>query len=157
MNPEYYLKNPMAHWRRVNELYVESVQNAPGLKQGWSDRRKEQRGKIVRYKISPMPFRLENDNVIYMPNDMLRHRRLGRIGPCTMACPQFINYDGDKDGIRIIPKTAVCPYAGVAGAPCRGNFVVQDGKFMTKIVINKRAGVEYKSRIISKNCNDFGR
>ena len=107
----------------------------------------------MKYKMTPMPFKIGNQTYgsysLYVPGDVHSYRfGMERIGPCTLACAQFIGYSTDNKGMRVIPNDAVCPHViqNGAPAPCRGACVCRNGR-VTDDTVYKRNGVKYMPRL----------
>ncbi len=86
----------------------------------------------------PRTFISESENFIYayIPKLPVVCKDGRRYASCVFVCPQFMNYDVDKYGRRIIPNYAVCPYATeFTGRPgqCDGKRVCLNGEIISAL------------------------
>lgn len=74
----------------------------------------------------PRTFILESERFIYayVPKSPVVSEDGKRYASCVFVCSQFMDYDVDKYGRRIIPKFMMCPHA----APLMGRPVQCDGR-----------------------------
>ena len=81
----------------------------------------------------PRTFILESERFIYayVPKSPYVSKTGVRMASCVFTCPQFMDYNVDKYGRRIISKNTMCPYASARmGRPvqCDGQRVCLDGE-----------------------------
>ena len=81
----------------------------------------------------PRTFILESERFIYayVPKTPYVSKTGVRMASCVFTCPQFMDYNVDKYGRRIISKNTVCPYASaIMGRPvqCDGQRVYLNGE-----------------------------
>lgn len=88
------------------------------------------------YSITPKPFVYETDReLVYVPNmpHIVSKKNCRHVvGSCVYLCEQFLTYDVDENGYRIIPNNAQCPYVKLHGSnmPCMGRYIVYNDKIM---------------------------
>lgn len=86
-------------------------------------------------QMMPKTFIMESEKFIYayIPKSPFVSKAGIRMASCVFVCPQFMDYNVDKYGRRIIAQGVMCPYAtAIKGrpVPCDGSRVCLNGEIV---------------------------